>query len=62
MTRNEKTNDMAWIEPKDLDRYWHLQPAEVDGNHGTVGTNPLAVRRQRIRRAQYAAVGSLRCV
>ncbi len=55
----EKTTDMAWIDPKDVDRYWHLQPTEANSNHGGTDTSSLTVRRKRIRRAQYTVVGAL---
>ncbi len=60
MMRINQTTDQAWIEPKDVDRYWHLPPLEMkEGHHQTVPPQTLKVRR--IRRAQFAAIGTVIC-
>lgn len=59
MMQIETTMDMAWIESKEIDRYWHLHPSDTNGNDGGTDRTSLSVRQKRIRRAQYAAVGAL---
>ncbi len=62
MMQIDKTNDQAGIEPKDVDRYWHLHPMKTEENQGVLATHTQSLRRQRIRRAQYAAVGAVRWI
>lgn len=59
MMQINQTTDQTWIEPAEIDRYWHLDPMKTEENQEALGKSTQLLRRQRIRRAQASAAACI---